>query len=61
MLMDSSRFYTCDNCKQLFESGWSEDDAQAESERLWGKRDPREMSVICDDCFKLFMKWRRGE
>ncbi len=43
--------YTCEMCKGTFESGWSQEEKEAESLALWGKREPATMGVVCDDCF----------
>ena len=43
--------YTCAQCGETHEKGWSDEDALAESDALWGSPDI-EWAVICDDCFK---------
>ena len=53
--------YQCASCKEIFEKGWSDEDANRESEKLWGVKNAsekigKEMVVICDDCFNRTYK-----
>ena len=48
----SGEQYTCAACGRTFESGWSHEEAMAESKALFGKFQPDELAVICDDCFQ---------
>ena len=53
--LHTATHYQCDLCKEVFakEEAWTEDDAQAETVRLFGGMPPPDhLSVICDDCFK---------
>ncbi len=44
--------YRCAQCGGEFKTAWSDDDAQRESEQLWGRRgDTPGMALVCDDCF----------
>lgn len=55
--------YQCAHCGGTFESGWTDDEANAEAERLYGVKDASQrddMAQICDDCFKAFETWRVG-
>lgn len=46
--------YTCDQCGGVFETDWSEEEAQAESKKLFPKEHAQGMTMarICDDCFQ---------
>ena len=48
-----SKTYTCDACGGVFDSKWSDEEAQAEAVELFGQ-DPADgdMAEVCDDCFK---------
>lgn len=49
--------YRCENCGGEFESGWSDDEAQAESVENFGQRgDDPGMAIVCDDCFRDVME-----
>ena len=48
----SGEQYTCAACGKTFESEWSHEEAMAESKALFGKFQPDELAVICDDCFQ---------
>lgn len=43
--------YTCEQCGGTFEKGWTDEEAQAEAERLWGEGGPDDPATVCDDCF----------
>jgi len=51
------RLFKCDNCKQLYKSGWTEEEAQAEYDgSLWNV--PSEPTgTLCNDCFEFFKEW----
>lgn len=53
----SEREFTCANCHQTFVSGWTEKEARAEAEALWGGVEPDEAVTVCGDCFEEFMHW----
>lgn len=49
--------YECDHCHNVYKKGWSDEEAEKESEELWGVKNASEkldsgMAIICDDCFK---------
>ncbi len=52
-LPSTVRKYTCALCHGEFESDWSEKEALAEKQNLWGDIPINEMEVVCDDCFKM--------
>ncbi len=43
--------YQCAMCQEIFEFGWSEEEA-AEEAKSKGI-DPKSGDVVCDDCYKL--------
>lgn len=48
----ASRTYTCEDCGETFEYGWSDDDAHAESVENFGVRgDAPGMAIVCHDCY----------
>lgn len=47
--------YTCERCGGTFLKGWSDDEAEAESEGMFGVKHASQnpgMAVVCDNCFK---------
>jgi len=50
--------FICANCGGVFESAWTDEEARAESERLFPGVPVTEMAEICDDCFEKFEQWR---
>lgn len=47
--------YTCAVCHETFEYGWTDDEATAEKEQLWGNVPIEECEIVCDDCFQRIM------
>ena len=50
--------WICDSCGKTFESGWSDEEANAEAQENFpgidtGNRD--EAGVVCDDCYDYIM------
>jgi len=43
--------YTCAECGETFEKGWSDEDADLEKQTLWDNLQEDQSAVICDDCF----------
>ena len=46
--------FQCSACKNIYEKGWTDEEAVAENEALYGDKsissgEPQE--VVCDDCF----------
>ena len=48
--------YQCACCHNVYQYGWTEDEALAEKIKLWGDIDIKDCAVICDDCFKIGME-----
>lgn len=44
--------YQCAKCKEIFEKGWSDEEAHAEKEKLFPQLEPEDEAIICDECFK---------
>lgn len=53
------RKFTCDMCKETYTSGWTEEEAKAEYESIFGPNMGEEMAVLCDDCDVIFKDWYR--
>lgn len=49
--------YTCENCNQIFNKLWSDEEAKKEYESSSYYMPNEEVAVICDDCFIKFKKW----
>ena len=55
----SGRTYFCEECEGTFETGWTDEEANEEAERLWGVTNASEnngMAQICEDCFQKLMR-----
>lgn len=52
----TSETYTCDWCEGTFAKGWTDEEAEEESLRLFGKLAPDDRVLMCDDCFKEGMR-----
>jgi rubredoxin len=52
--------YACARCGGTFEKGWSDDEAEAETRRMFGNVPDHLLSVVCDDCFKALKATRRA-
>ena len=44
--------FVCDNCGGTFPKEWSDEEAEKESQKIFGKIEPEEQATVCDDCFK---------
>lgn len=54
--------YQCDNCKGVFEKGWSDEEADAEAiANGFGPLDEDDNVLICDECFNKFKPWAQNE
>lgn len=49
--------YTCERCKGVFEKGWTDEEAAAEAQQLFGDLSEDDKAVLCEDCFQALMKW----
>ena len=47
--------YTCAHCGDIFESTWTDKDAQAERDVLWPDVKDKDCVVICDECWRKYM------
>lgn len=43
--------YQCAVCRNIYEKGWTDEEALTESKSIWGEIPEEEQAVICDDCF----------
>lgn len=53
-----SKTYKCDMCGGTFDSGWSDEEAEAEysgSFNELSQEEKADRAEVCDDCYKEFM------
>ena len=52
MVVMKANEYKCSSCHNVYEKGWTDEEAKKETEELHGRpaSDP-DMVVVCDDCF----------
>jgi hypothetical protein len=43
--------YKCASCQNIYEKGWSDEEAEKEQLEVFGYIPLTERAVICDDCF----------
>lgn len=56
--MTESLLYRCADCHDEFLSDWSDEEAAAEYETLFGRPfDPDHVEALCDDCYEI--AWAR--
>ena len=48
--------YKCAMCKNVYQKGWTEEEAQNELEENFGHHEPEECDLVCDDCYNEIMK-----
>jgi DNA-directed RNA polymerase subunit RPC12/RpoP len=44
--------YKCAGCGEVFEKGWSDEEAENELKDNFGDISKNECSLVCDDCYK---------
>jgi len=50
--------FTCARCGGIFQKARSDEEAMAEFEATFSKREMASgRAIVCDDCFKAFMNW----
>ena len=42
--------YKCARCGNVYEKGWSDEEAEKEANEIWGNIPKEERVVICDNC-----------
>lgn len=47
--------YRCAACHEQFEAAWSDEEALAETQQLFGDA-PMPTSIVCDDCFEAMKR-----
>lgn len=47
-----TRVYFCELCEGIFESPWSDAEAQAEYARTFPGMEQEPQSTLCEDCYK---------
>ena len=54
--------FTCDNCGDVFDKVWSDEEAAAEAEELFPGIDVgTEAGIVCDDCYQHIMARAQAE
>lgn len=53
--MNTVRKYTCENCLQQYETGWTDEEASIEFSERFEEEDVRDAAIVCDDCYKRIM------
>jgi hypothetical protein len=48
--------YQCGICKDIFEKGWTDQEAEDELKKTFPGFDKTECDLVCDDCFKEHWK-----
>ena len=48
--------YTCAWCHKSYKKGWTDEEAVAELKENFGDYIPEECDLICDSCYKTFVK-----
>lgn len=49
--------YTCEGCGGTFPKGWTDEEAEAEYEKLYGKPMGEARGILCDHCDRMFKLW----
>ena len=49
--------YRCDHCQGVFEKGRSDEEALAEAAETFPDMAEDDRAVVCDECYKDFMRW----
>lgn len=50
--------YKCYSCKEIFEKGWSDDDAIKECAENFGEgfHESDDAVIVCDNCYKILVE-----
>lgn len=51
--------FTCEHCGGTFEKEWTDDEAQAEADDLWGSALGDDPAVISENGFQSMIAWTR--
>lgn len=62
--MSDETHFKCALCGGIFDNEWSDEVANAETERIFGIKDASkrdDMAVVCDGCFEMLRpRWERS-
>jgi hypothetical protein len=47
--------YQCSSCGEVYEKGWTDDEATAEREENFPGFTEADCAIICDDCYQMMM------
>lgn len=53
-MMTKQNQYTCAQCGETFDKGWSDDEALAELGTTWAIP-IEDCAIVCDDCYNMMM------
>jgi hypothetical protein len=48
--------FKCDQCGEVFNKAWTDEEAWAEAEPLKDEIDKYGLVTVCDDCYKIIMR-----
>lgn len=55
------RQFTCECCGGTFDTGWTDEERDAEAKRNFPDLEPDDRLLVCDDCYKLIMAFNEHE
>jgi len=56
-----TKTFTCENCHQEFNKGWSDEEQEEEMEKNFPGLSEDDRAEVCDDCYKEMMAWAKKE
>jgi len=52
--------FTCTVCREEFISTWNQEDSDAEYQRRFPDRNNEQASVVCEECYQQYLKWKES-
>ncbi len=52
--------YVCTVCGELFKSAWNAEDADAQFEKEFPGGNTENTSVVCQECYDQYLKWKKS-
>ena len=56
-ILQKENTFTCDNCHQTFDKERTDEEALAESQKIFGVVPEEEQTTVCDECYNEMMAW----
>lgn len=53
----SERTFNCYMCSHTFQSSWSDEEAEVEYEKTFGKHIGEKRAILCEICNDIFLAW----